>query len=374
METSEIDFCNKTAYNIKNIRYKYNILEKLSKKYKINISDNYIKFSNKIITKFNNYDYLLSILTMGTSYLLYLTKINNENFTIFIDKKILNGHKLPKIIIVNYRFHDSLYCDTIFEGELLKNNKNNWSFVINDILIYKSKHTSKNLINRIKLLYNLLDNYYIKDNNIEICNLYIKEYFHPKDLKFIYNNYINTLKYKIKGIIFNQVTYNNKIVFNFTNFQTYKTKFNFPKFFDSYMYSLNEEKNLLQEIEKNNNNLIIKNEEDILLSLLENIETNNNSNNNTTMYNFEIELTEKPNIYYLYCDKNNKRFKHSIARIDTLECSNMLREKFKKKKKNIYVSCLYSIEYKKWIPIKFNDNTIKDDYNIINNYCNKFIN
>ena len=370
METSEIDFCNRTAYNIKNIRYKYTILQNLDKRYNINISDTYTKFNNTFISKFSKFDYLLSLFTVGTPYLLYLTKINNENFTLFIDKKIVNGHKLPKIIVVNYRFHESLYKGTVFEGELLKNNKNDWSFIINDILIYKTKAPNLNLITKIKLIYTILDEYYIKDENIDVCSLYIKQFFHPKDLNYMYNKLIRNIKYKVKGIIFNQVTYNNKIVFNFNNFNVSNTKFNFPRKSDSYLTSLNQEKKLLEEIEKNNCSLNIKDEEDILLDLLDNIDETEHIKNDKE-YQFEIEITDKPNVYYLYCNKNKQRHKHSIARIDTLECSTMLYNYFKKKKNN-YVICAYSIEYKKWIPKNMTNKSYRDDYNMIHDYVTKF--
>uniref|UniRef100_A0A6C0IXF4 mRNA capping enzyme adenylation domain-containing protein n=1 Tax=viral metagenome TaxID=1070528 RepID=A0A6C0IXF4_9ZZZZ len=372
METSEIDFCNKTAYNIKNLRYKYTILQNLQKQYKIDLSDTYTKFNNKFISKFSKFDYLISLLTSGTPYLLYLTKINNENYTLFIDKKILAGHKLPKIIIVNYRFHDSLYSNTIFEGELLKNQKNNWCFIINDILVYKAKTLKLNLVSKIKLLYDILKTSYIKDNNIEICPIYIKQFFHPKDFKNLYTHLINKIKYKSKGIIFNQLNYNNKVVFYFNNTNiNNNTKFNLLKNNNSYLNSVDEENKLLKEINKNNCNLSLKEEEDILLDLLDNVEESDSVVNDKSFV-FEIKFGDKPNIYYLYCNKNNKKYRHSIARIDTLECAAMLNTNFKSHHNNIFVICKYSIKYNKWIPIEISNNKFRDDFFTIDDYIKTF--
>lgn len=371
METSEIDFCNKTAYNIKNLRYKYNILQNLQRQYKIDLSDAYIKFNNKFINKFSKCDYLISLLTCGSSYLLYLTKINNENYTLFIDKKILAGHKLPKIIIVNYRFHDSLYSNTIFDGELLKNNKNNWCFVINDILVYKSKTVRLNLISKIKLLYDILQNKY-KNDNLEICPIYIKKFFHPKDFKNIYTNLIKKTKYKSKGIIFNQLNYNSKVIFYFNNSNIHNNiRFDLLKFPDSYIDSVNEENKLLKEINNNISNSNINKEEDILLNLLDNVEETELLVNNK-IFVFEINFTDKPNIYYLHCNKNKKKYRHSIARIDTLECAEMLYNCFKSGKDSVFVICKYSIKYKKWIPIEISKNYFRDDFLEINKYIKNF--
>ena len=83
-------------------------------------------------------------------------------------------------------------------------------------------------------------------------------------------------------------------------------------------------------------------------------------------------MGDKPNIYYLYCNKNNKKYRHSIARIDTLECATMLNAYFKSNNNNLFVICKYSIKYKKWIPIVISTNYFTDDLNTINNYIKKF--
>ena len=120
MDLSEIDFCNGIGYNLKNIRHKSDLLKSLKTKFNITLQSDDIPFSNKQLINLQKYDYSLSVLTGGQPYFLYLTKINNKNYSLFIDKKIMKGHTFPKIIITNYRFHGSLYSNTIFTGELIK--------------------------------------------------------------------------------------------------------------------------------------------------------------------------------------------------------------------------------------------------------------
>ena len=197
MDLSEIDFCDGVGYNLKNIRYKSNILKSLKTKFNITIQNDDIQFSNKQLYNLKKYNYLLSVLTGGQPYFLYLTKINNKNYSLFIDKKIIRGHTFPKIIITNYRFHESLYNNTILNGELIKTYNNNWEFVINDIIIYKNKKLNNNIYERLKLLHNLLENDYIYDRNLEICSLRIKKYFIPNQFNYFINKFIYQCNNKI---------------------------------------------------------------------------------------------------------------------------------------------------------------------------------
>ena len=122
METSEISFCNKIATNLISPEFKQKILDSL-KKYEISILDrNCFLLKDKTISNICKNIHLLSTKTVGNPYYLYLTNINNINYCFYIDKKISSGHKYPRIISVKYRFNDSLFSDTLFDGELIRYN------------------------------------------------------------------------------------------------------------------------------------------------------------------------------------------------------------------------------------------------------------
>ena len=157
METSEINFCNGKGYNIKNNREKSDILKNIFDKYNLTIeNDNTITYSDRLLTNLTRFEYFVSTITLGNSYWLYLTKIGNQNYSIFIDNKLNENHKFPKLILVNFRFQEELFSDTLFKGELIKDYNNNWQFIIDNILVHNGSKIKNNILSdRIKLLYKI---------------------------------------------------------------------------------------------------------------------------------------------------------------------------------------------------------------------------
>ena len=121
MEISEISFCNGKGFNIKNNREKSDILKDIYNKYNviINNNDNTLTYNDKLLSNLKRYNYLVSTITQGNLYYLYLTKIGNENYSIFLDSKVNENYKFPKLILVNIRFHEDLFSDTLFKGDLI---------------------------------------------------------------------------------------------------------------------------------------------------------------------------------------------------------------------------------------------------------------
>jgi hypothetical protein len=106
----------------------------------------------------------MSIKSSGTNYYLYFTCINNINYCFFIDRKIKSGYTYPRIISVKYAFDDSIFQDTLLDGELVRDSNDNdaWIFLITDILVHKGKKINCNIVNRFNLLYDMLTNDYNK--------------------------------------------------------------------------------------------------------------------------------------------------------------------------------------------------------------------
>ena len=79
------------------------------------------------------------------------------NNCMLIDKKILAGYELPRILLLRYRFKESLFENggTLLEGELVKTeNDNQWKFILNNILM---KRGSKLNIPILKKMMYMLD-------------------------------------------------------------------------------------------------------------------------------------------------------------------------------------------------------------------------
>ena len=348
METSEISFCNGKGYNIKNNREKSNILKNIYDKYNIIISnnnnDNILTYNDGLLTNLKKYNYLVSTITQGNQYCLYLTKIGNENYSIFLDTKVNENYKFPKLILVNFRFQEDLFSDTLFKGDLIKDYNNKWQFLISDILVYKGTiYNNYSLIDKIKLLYSILKNSYIKDSFIDICYLKIKRYFNYNELNYVIENFIPNSNYKILGIYFHPLS---------TNIRTIKFLFSFNLTTNT--------NNINYEFLKDNNSIQItkKNEYKLLNFIMENnYEYDINSKildktiiNKDITFTFQTTKTKFPNIYNLYCLKNNKLRKFSIAKIDTLECSKFMRDLFSTEKKQYLIECYYYKDFNKWVP------------------------
>ena len=161
-------------------------------------------------------------------------------------------------------------------------------------------------------------------------------------------------------------TINNKsIVFNFKSPNIYNTSIRFLDDSNSYLNSVKYEKKLTQEYQDEVLLPDIKDEDQVLLDLLNNITTSIYLEEK--LFNFEIEKTNKPNVYILYCNKNSSKFKHSIARIDTLECLDLVHNVFKQKGP-YYVECIYSKDFNKWIPSAKTTQKNRDTYKSIQDY------
>ena len=218
MQTGYISFCDSTAFNIKTSNIKEDILKTIENLSNIKIIQKHFDIFNKNhFKKLNDIPHLVSLKSNGNPYLLFLTKINFINISIFIDKKIQPGYFLPRMIISYFQFHDSLYSNTLFDGEMVKIKDNKWNFIINDIYIHKNTNlSSQNIFNRIDIIYNILNNEINIDTCDNICNFSIKKYFKYEDMKYMVEDYKPKLNYTCRGIYFNPLYFKFKrILYNF---------------------------------------------------------------------------------------------------------------------------------------------------------------
>jgi len=386
---SKISFCDKQCSNINDNKFKAQILQNLELKHKIQVvSRDYNILNPNILRNVAYHQHILSTYTNGNPYMLYLTKIDNINCAIFIDKKLKDGYTYPKMHCVKYRFADSLFKeDTIFTGELVRDNERRWFFLIDNLLIYKGMSMSdKNILSRFEIIHNIMLNEYKADKYLEICPLNVKKLFLYKDINKLVNEFIPNLSYMCKGIIF--YTLNNKHsnyayimprdaqieikssrdiddiiqekypeLWNASLSKSNNNNFtNFTNFTNSDENKNNEDKNNEDKNNENKNNENINDKDikhkdkdlkDIVLdnsscSLESNTNVNVNNVNNVNNINinkivvvennnvvFKILKTDIPDIYNLYCidDKQNQSqtlFKHSIALVPNIKVSHYL--------------------------------------------------
>ena len=89
MQIGYISFCDSTAFNIKSNKVKQKILDNINNLSNIKIIQRHFETFNKNhFKKLNDIPHLVSLKSNGNPYLLFLTKYNFVNLSIFIDKKI----------------------------------------------------------------------------------------------------------------------------------------------------------------------------------------------------------------------------------------------------------------------------------------------
>ena len=409
---SKISFCDKQCSNVNDNKFKAQIIQNLDSKYKIQVvTRDYNILNPNILRNVSYHQHILSTYSNGNPYMLYLTKIDGINCTIFIDKKLKDGYTYPKMHCVKYRFSDELFKnDTIFTGELVRDNERRWFFLIDNILLYKGLLTNeKNILSRFELIHNIMANEYTADKYLEICPISIKKLFLYKDIKKMVTEFIPNLSYVCKGIIFytlnnkhsnyayimprdaqieikssreiddivqemypelwdkkHSISTNNSINDNDTtiNIKIQAKTVNIKSVMESVTESVMEsaiESTMESTVEKSTL------EESKVESLAESIIDNNN-------VVFKVLKTFIPDIYNLYClDINNTNLiKHSIALIPNIKISHNLFNTFNSKPNNLGLNmeCKFSKVFEKWIPIKFVNNNIFNT-NIIENIENK---
>ena len=388
---------------MKNNREKKNIIDNIFNNFSIDLTSRNFVFSNKLQNLLNQNKYFIRCITQGNRYFLYLTKFNNENYTLLIDSKLTDGYKYPKILIVNFGFDDSLYNNTLFSGELIKLKNNNWTFCIDDIHVYLNKNCKQCFKDRLKLLYQIFSKMYVYDPILTLFTIEINEYFNINDRNSIFQDYIPKLNYRIDGIQFvpneeklpiidlyfiknnyslratwrssdnnnkssnidnnnnnkssnidnynnnksSNIDNNNKSsnIDNYNNNKSSNIDNNNNKSSNIYNYNNNKSSN----IDNNNNNY-----KNIKVS---NCKNNNYNNTNKKYLTLKKKKTTYQDVFNLHCYIEGTLKKHSIARIDSLECSEMV-NKLLEKNSICEVECKYSQNFKKWIPVKKSESNI----------------
>ena len=383
---SKISFCDNQCSNVNDNKFKAQVIQNLDSKYKIQVvTRDYNILNPNILRNVSYHQHILSTYTNGNPYMLYLTKIDGINCSLFIDKKLKDGYTYPKMHCVKYRFTDELFDkDTIFTGELVRDNERRWFFLIDNILLYKGMSTSeKNILSKYELIYNIMNQEYKNDKYLEICPLQVKKLFLYKDIKKLVSEFIPNLSYMCKGIIF--YTLNNKHS-NYAYIMprdcqiAIKTSSDIDEIIqDKYPELWNKKNDIVtNEDYKNTSNTSntsntynIDNHSNESENISSNI--NNNSNQSQSINNiinskveiennnvvFKILKTEMPDIYNLYClDDKNSLYKHSIALVPNIKISHLLYYTFVSNPNNLdlKIECKYSSVFEKWIPLRFVEN------------------
>ena len=381
---NNISFCDKKCDNLNNNDSKEKLISYLKTNYNIDVIDKLFNYLNPSIIKNVTYNqHLLGTLTNGNPYLLYLVRVDGVNCCFYIDRKLKNGYQYPKIHYVNYQFHDDLFNGTLFSGELVRDNQRRWFYLIDNLLLYKGdKITTKNIVCRYENIYNIFNNDYTPNSQLETCPIQIKKLFHYSQIKILLNKFMPSLSYQCKGLLFYNL--NNK----YSNYALL-----FPR--NQPLIPINQDKvdelikinkpTLWANVMSNDNsmndnsmndNSMNDNMNDIYKNIQNNqqidtIETKQLNKNNIV---FKVLNTDMPDIYNLYItnSQNNELVKYDLALVPNMKTSKYLRNLFISKSNilDIKMECQYSKIFKKWIPIREVEtelSTLQDMENAVDN-------
>lgn len=312
-----IKFGNKNVLQLVAIDKINAIKESIKSSIGMEISSKYYSFLNeKNVHILKDGNYSVCVNTFGHKYLLYLTQSNNQRSNIFINRK------REDMIFVRFNFDEDLYENTLMDGELIKNNKNEWIYVITDILLYKNENVlnNKKLTERQNILHNIIENKFAPDVATDVCKMEIKKYFGLEYLVDIKERYIKELGYKCSGIfIQDEDDYRKSFMYIYTEFRTNDTK-------------VENKVNIKTNVKKY-------------------------EPNKDRVFNFLVsKVPDLPDIYELYFYDGSEIVKYGYAGVPDKETSFLLSNIFEnREEEKIKMECEYSKRFDKWIPKKIKD-------------------
>ena len=115
MQTGIISFCNRSAVNIKSESTKRFLLNKLENAFHTKIIKRHfdVEADEQSLSKIRTNPHIACLKSNGNPYFMFLTKIDDIDTCVMIDKKVQYGYFLPRMIIVRMRFDEDLFSDTL---------------------------------------------------------------------------------------------------------------------------------------------------------------------------------------------------------------------------------------------------------------------
>lgn len=357
MHLGEISFCDRVGFNIKSDEIKNKLLVDLENicGFKV-IQKHYESFQNANFPRINSMPYVMSLRTNGNPYLLYLTKHNNENQCIFIDKKIQHGYCFPRMIVSKLWFDNSLFEGTLFDGEMIKTNNGDWHYIINDLICLNNQVLEKvNIIKRLEYVYEILHKKYIIDD-FNCCKVFVKRYFKVSEVDYMLDAFIYKLPYTCRGIYFKPFYLKfREILLNFDDNLIQKVvRFKY-KHLDGETFkdqqSTSIESPAIQAIQAiPQMQLQLPQpppppQQSLPLLVSPHVPQ-------ISQKVFHVKKTNNTDIYELYENSNDSK-PHSIALVNTIKTTRLLHELFRNVNiiEKIKMHCIYNEKFQKFTPI-----------------------
>lgn len=333
MHVGTISFCDRIGYNIKCDLVKKDVLTDIERFGVKIIQKHYEKLTPASLPILNNNPHLICTKTNGNPYLLYLTKKNDVNQCIFIDKKVQQGYFYPRMVMIKAWFDDELFVGTLIDGEMVKDNANKWIFISNDLIVNNNiLMTNVNLLKRIQILIDIFEKKYMHDPWVAYCRFEVKRYFHYEELDHVMNSFIPSIPYSTRGLIFKSLHLKFK---------------DFLINFDDKLI-----KNVKRETYKHVSDFLTKTDQ-IVEKKQEPVKIVHNKLSSYTCNDageaiFYCKKTNTPDVYEL-TNNSNEVF---IACVPTMKISKLLRDAMVDCNviDKIVVCCTWNTKFNKWMP------------------------
>lgn len=179
MHTGVISFCDRIAFNIKSSDAKDVLLDELHSKFNIKIlQKHWFRLDQHNQDHIARAPHFMMLRSNGNPYYMYFTTYEDVNQVMFIDKKVQPGYEKPRIILVRGQFDDTLFSGTLLEGEMVKDERGQWIFLINDLIGYQNAYLENEpLPSRLGKAYHLFKHCHRADPLMDVCQFHIKKMF-----------------------------------------------------------------------------------------------------------------------------------------------------------------------------------------------------
>ena len=333
MRTGVISFCDRISYNIKCPDAKDIILNELETKYNIRIiQKHWFRMDETQYKYVKQVPHNVCIRSNGNPYFLYFTKYEDISQIMYIDKKVQPNYQKPRIILTRGQFADCIFNNTLIDGEMVKDNKNQWIFLVNDMIIYNGKSLKDiDLHQRLVYVDELLSKHYTSDPFMDVCSFQIKKYV-PATKENVENliEFSKNLPYTNRGVYFvpHSLKYKPKLI-NF-NDSLIKTVFrkvkDCPEFMDKATPIVLQKPIIVEKP------IITTGEEDTKIIWL--------------------RKTDQPDIYDMYENENSLQ-KYGVASVPSLLTSKMLRNVYKNMNvaTSVGFNCRFDERFNNWVPV-----------------------
>lgn len=355
MHTGVISFADRIAHNIKCSDTKDVILQELDTKYQIKIlQKHWLPMDAKQVVKA---PHMACLRSNGNPYYMYFTLYEDVPIIYFIDKKIQPKYEKPRIILCKSMFDESVFRNTLMEGEMVKTKNNSWVFLVNDVIAFEGKRLEEMpLPKRLEYAYDIFRNKFRPDPIMDVCQYFVKQYaYATKDGIEALCKLADRLPYTNRGIYF------------------------WPMFlrFKPRLYNFDESliKDVIRKVKDNpefRERPITKPPTSPLLSDSEpsedesvSVVTHEAPKSHVVELEGSVELqegerklwlkkTENPDVYEVLTSSQPSKEKEGVAHIPNLQMSRMLRSVFKDMTVAVTVPfiCVYNTTFNKWQPIK----------------------